>query len=496
MNKSFSRKRRIVEIYFILYLAALILLIPDKDDKSDKIEKSIGENIYQLDFSLKPLKTTLNCRLYIENDKVKIISIDSLNKVFYTGKVDNVEFEFSIEDKSRNSQINLTGLNTDTKYFAFSANPKEQSADFKWFPPIQNKTNKTYIVEVKATAISLESGKSVTDKTQFSLNVIFLNEYLTENTNELNDTLTQGNETIDNNSVINYSPNIYSDFSIVARSGNIETTALSRWERFIDAYSINLQQDLQRNPIIEIEGVKDGIAGTIDYDIIDRNTLRIRGIAPEYGSSKIKITLTRAYDNRAVTEEFYVSTLMLGEPEIPKLMYPEIRYIIKPNLPNSTSANTIAIIKNSQNDTIAISHRGGDIKFQASHKDTSSGLFLERYINNKMIGQRNPIVISSLPPPQIISPSETEDNSGKKVVIYTMSKGSIYGRENFVTELILNGNAKYRELTGSETIDRQNLNIKQKFELVPIDPDKPFVFSVKAKNEEGKISREIRWPQI
>jgi len=28
------------------------------------------------------------------------------------------------------------------------------------------------------------------------------------------------------------------------------------------------------------------------------------------------------------------------------------------------------------------------------------------------------------------------------------------------------------------------------------DPNKPFVFKIKAKNSEGKISKEIKWPEI
>lgn len=496
MNKSVNRKRRVVEIYFILYLAALILLIPDSKDKEIK-QENIKENIFRLDFSLKPLKTTLTCKLVIDSGKVKIISLDSLNTIFYTGKVKDVTFDFNIEDKSLKRAIKLEEGISRTKYFNFTQNHNEQTAEFKWFPPLHERQNKVYIVEVEATAKSKASGNIIKEKTQFSLNVIYLNDYYSEDLTVIADTseFAFSNEEQPQNPFLLSSP-VFGEFSIVPRSGDISTFALSKWEKYIDAYSINLQQDLLRNPKIEISGVKEGIEGSIDYDILDRNTLLLKGTAPEYGSSKVRITLTRSYDNRSVTEEFNVTTLMLGEPSIPKTMYPEIKYTLKPNLPLSSSANTVALIKNRNNDTIAISYRGGDIYFTPSHNDTSGSLYFERYIDGKLIGQRITVNIASYPPPQLSSPMDFSDNSGKKVVIYSDSKGVINGKENFVTELIITGNAKYRELTGSEIIDPKTKNIRQKFEIMPKDPSKTFVFKVKAKNYNGKLSKEINYPEI
>ncbi|MFA5512498.1 MAG: hypothetical protein WC313_08605, partial [Candidatus Kapaibacterium sp.] len=80
-----KRKKRFVEIYFILYLAALVLLIPGKRDNelADEDEKS-RPGIYQIPFSLKPEKNSLTASLRLDSNGITMISIDSVNTIYYT----------------------------------------------------------------------------------------------------------------------------------------------------------------------------------------------------------------------------------------------------------------------------------------------------------------------------------------------------------------------------------------------------------------------------
>ena len=388
----------------------------------------------------------------------------------------------------------LVSIFDDTKYFGFQEFPEDQMAEFIWFPPLLEYTNKTYIVEVTATARSTENNKILKENTQFTLNVSYVTDYDFAQLSMLADTAELGlgsqGESDEQTRFMN-SRQLYSDFSIVPQTREIETFAMDRWENIITVYNLNLLQDLRVNPKIEVTDPKPGIENTLQYDIIDENKLKIKGKAPEYGSSKVRLTLQRDYDGRLVTEEFKVSVLLRGEPEFQSTMYPEINYTIKPNLPLSSNLTTTALIKTQNDDTLAISKGGNDFIYKPQHRDTASQLFFVRYIDGKLTGQKYTLNVLSYPAPEISSLNEVTNT---KVEIYTASKGIINGRENYVTELKIEGNAKYRELTGYQKIDR-NLNIRQKFEIIALDPSKPFKFTVKAKNIQGKISEETKWPK-
>ena len=100
MNR--NRKRRLVEIYFILYLSALLFLLPDgKKDDVDSI--GTGIQIYQPSFNLIPEKNTLICRVVLDSAGPRIMYLDSVNTIFYTGDVEDVNFEFTVEDQTINS---------------------------------------------------------------------------------------------------------------------------------------------------------------------------------------------------------------------------------------------------------------------------------------------------------------------------------------------------------------------------------------------------------
>jgi hypothetical protein len=54
---SYNRKKRVIEIYFVLYLAALILLIPQSKKEEENGKHNAENRIFQLPFNLKAEKT-------------------------------------------------------------------------------------------------------------------------------------------------------------------------------------------------------------------------------------------------------------------------------------------------------------------------------------------------------------------------------------------------------------------------------------------------------
>jgi hypothetical protein len=68
------------------------------------------------------------------------------------------------------------------------------------------------------------------------------------------------------------------------------------------------------------------------------------------------------------------------------------------------------------------------------------------------------------------------------------------GKENYITDFIIEGNATYSELAGQFKENKTMLFWNQLFEFVPKDTSKPFKFSVIAKDRKGNLSSKKHYP--
>jgi hypothetical protein len=75
------RKHKTIEIYFVLYLAALILLIPEKREIGQQ-ESDVIARTYLPEMSLNIEQNTLNCFIDSDSLGLKIATIDSVNTFF------------------------------------------------------------------------------------------------------------------------------------------------------------------------------------------------------------------------------------------------------------------------------------------------------------------------------------------------------------------------------------------------------------------------------
>ncbi|MGB9913734.1 MAG: hypothetical protein ACPLRO_10245, partial [Candidatus Kapaibacteriota bacterium] len=153
--QSSKRKRRIVEIYFILYLAALVFILPESSFKpgGGNGPEVIGD--FQSGFILIPEKSALVCNVVVEPNGYRITKIDSTNVIFYTGDFEDIQFEFTIEDQATSRSITLRpDKNYSAKYFRVVEVPEKKAAVFYWRPQYLENFNTTYLVKVTATAKS------------------------------------------------------------------------------------------------------------------------------------------------------------------------------------------------------------------------------------------------------------------------------------------------------------------------------------------------------
>ena len=502
----YKRKKRLVEIYFILYLSALLFLLPDP--KGAQIEEiGAGIKIYQSSFELLPEKNTLICRVAIDSSGPQIISIDSVNTIFYTGDVEDVFFEFIVEDQSLNNSIKLTSNEKPTsKFFRFEQNNRQHAAVFKWEPPLQEFSSKTFVVKVIATAkkrtpdknINAQLSNETSDErvrysTQFSLLLIYLNApggnpIFTQNLfrSPIQDTSYQF--TMPFQSLVQQFPS--GKINMFAQSSEIRQIAGQRWVNNIIVSNVNLLKDLTPEGV-RLSFKPKNTGGQAEIYDIREDEIVVQGTTPDHGKMKVELAITRKYDGEEKTITFNVSPQPFEEPDYDRFMYPEIAYKIDPKLPD-IGKNVYALIRDDNNQIRARSQKGEVFKFTPTIQDIGKSFYLERYIDNELLGEKNLISILDYPVPVIMDIQNVKQG---EVEVITRSFGVKNKTRNEVEKFIVEGNAKYRDLRGkiTGTMGKSFPVTIQYFRFKPKDPDKPFSFRIIAVDRTGKKSLPKIW---
>ena len=92
-------KRHKIEVYFILYLAALILLLPEDQKKSDLNNQ--GHNQITNNSYLQVEKSVLNCKISLKGGKLIVADIDSINNILLFGDVYSINYNFEFENQNQ-----------------------------------------------------------------------------------------------------------------------------------------------------------------------------------------------------------------------------------------------------------------------------------------------------------------------------------------------------------------------------------------------------------
>jgi hypothetical protein len=491
MSKPFKKKKG-VEIYFVLYLMALMLIIPTKNN-TDTDDTANNTNVFQFPFSLKPVGTVLNAKILLSGDSTKILSIDSLNTIYYTGEVSDIDFDFIVKDLSVNQQLVLSiNKKSSTRYFKITEDRAHKAAVFYWQPPTNDPRDKTYLVVVKARVKpkNKKYGEEyITITTEFSLNIDFVTQSDLDfansglDSNEQN--LSFGTQNI---GWLDFPKVNTGELFIFPGNVVIETLSGEKWANQLMITGIDLQTELKRKPEISIEHSDAGNGGSADYEISKDNTILIRGVAPDYGSNKIRFSITRN-DGRKTETEFAVVLKNIGNAKLPLTMFPGIEYKIDPQLPALSTQNAYSILKKQKGDIVQQIMGGKKIVFIPETRDTGEYVYLERYLNEKLYDKSQRVRIMPNPYPRI---SYIQSVGDDKVKVLTYSFGKTDGRDNVVTDLIITGNADYYPLSGQ--MKSQNYTCEQQFMIQRSNKSKPFTFTVSAKNAEGKKSEIKRYP--
>lgn len=493
---SFKRKKRVVEIYFLLYLAALILLLPNKDTQRKSNNENPNFQTFEIPFQLQSEKTALTCKLKKTKLGSEIISMDSVNQIFWRGDLSEIQFEFIVEDLSQRLKVSLSKNNSNSKYFKIFENSNEQVASFVWRPNTSELLNKTYLVKVIAKGISKYNNKVITLKSQFSLNIYYEDE--TPNFNGTDIAISNSQNEIlnaNNQNQVKGFPNpqiIQNNIELRPENFELKTVAYTNWNNFILVNGLNPRFDLLRNPIVtfQSESGAGGSAKTSENGNKD-NGIQISGIAPSNGTMKVKVEIQSKIDKKAYSTEFIVKPAPISQPIFDRVMYPFKSYKIVPNLPLLANQKSKAIIK--EGNLIRVNSIGNnDLIFAPNITDTGKTFYLERYIDNDLFDQKYSIQVKSYPNPVIIS-TEKDSKNENLIIVKTKSYGFHNSKKNDIILLITSDNRiSQRELYGKYK-DEGDIYY-QTFELNVSKISKETSFTLQAKDYRGFLSQVRRYP--
>ncbi len=504
MKRRSTKRRRMIEIYFVLYIAALVMLLPSKrNDLLPEANAELLAAIFRQSFTLVPEKTVLNCRLLADSSGYTLLSIDSTNQIICTGNVRDVQFECEIIDQSLKQSLKLvSSQQSQNQLFTLKNIAGKSAVEFKWMPPTHERMNRSFLVRVRANATpnslngndSLErlinaAGARLTAETQFSVNILFANQgaytptgQFTQLIGFLPDTSAVASNPPAGNQPMFTNP--LGDYYLQPQNSLVKSIAYQQWTNKVFMAGI-ASTELAKAPIIKIERSQNDAGGTATISEIRGNEIIVGGSSPSSGTMKVQLTATRAADGKEMNVNFTIQPQPIQSPVIELKMYPGQSYTINPNLPMLTDGGEIKAVLRDGNRERVVSPQGAPFTFTPDIADTQKILTFERFIGTKQIGQSLSVRIESYPPPEILEPSYRNG----LVYLQTRSYGLVNGKMNESRLEVTEGNAGNPvDQRGDMQRDAKSLVVIQTFRIRPLDAGKPFMFKIRAIDSRGKSS--------
>ncbi len=434
-----QKPKRFVEIYFVLYLAALILLIPDKKHE-EKQASSLISSLLQSSFVLQPEHSVMMCRVVRTADQSLLLSCDSLNTIYHSGTVRDVQYEFSIEDQSyRNVYTLNTTQNRKSSFFKVRGQGDEGSVQFAWTPPVEERRNRLFRVKVRASATPIlplslsdeqrsyveelmrdQGGLKLSAETQFTVALIYVDGSSSSagTLAELNPQVlaqsdstfrTKYQELLAELEKPRFIPAPLGEFSLQPREKIVKMIAYQPFENHIRVYGAD--------PLREVDDIR--LSGGNASFHVEGPDIVVSGTTPPGNMTVYTLSARRISDKKDTSVSFRVLAMSLDNPSLPSKMYPGLTYTLSPNLPQVSGIPAGAVLRDERNNELVSSVQGEAISFKPSVDDTGKSFSFERSLNTRRIGQTISIPVVPFPPPEVIDISI----QGGVVLVRTRSYG-------------------------------------------------------------------------
>ena len=482
MDQRQPRRRR-VEIYFILYLLALVLLMPEA---ATPPSEDAGADP-PLRIELFPERIRLTCEVKRDSSGgVRVLSMDSLNVIRYSPELTNVSVRAVIEDVASGQTLTIDDDSTTVRRFATIRHDWRRSAFlFSWRPLLDAGSSKTFRVIIQASGVPVNGiatdAMSAVGSTQFVLTTVVNDQQPPQLVfmPGRRDTL-----------VLRDGPSVSErsagpgEFWLEPAREQVFAFASQEWSNRISIGGADPQTDLAEMPVIRISG--EPLADISRS--FEQRTMVIRGRAPRTGTSMVDVSARRS-DGVVRTTSFRVTAVGYSTPAIPDVVYPGVEYVIDPKIPVD-KAGLRAVIRDGAREIASASE--GVIRVRFANRDTGRSLTFERMIDGVAEPQSQTILVRSFPGPVIREIRRDADPNKRLVVVQFSSQER---GENRPQLRVIDGNAgSVRKLAGylrQADNARPAITWLEVFEITRKDAAKPFTFRVLAIDERGKESPAV-----
>lgn len=484
---SLQRRRR-VELYFVLYLVALVLLLP---------EKPVGQGSTatlpsDLRFDLQPERVRLECKLVRDTaGRLRLMSLDSLNVIHYSGEPDDIQVFARVEDVSSGQVLNIEKGRSNGGLFELVPQPQRQAILFTWRPNLADATPRMLRVTLTASAKPPVLGgpnASDNDRLPAGLRINGATQFVLATTvaDETGSQLQFGNTTTDTIRIVQQNGSaLLGSFWMEAARDMITATPMQPWSMRLSIGGADPLRDLQGMPQVRSSSSDNPVERYLDTAA---RTIVVRGKAPRNGSYTVSATALRK-DGQVAETSFTIQAVPLPSINIADQMFPGVEYVIDPMLPNVQDAE--AVILDGQREVVSV--RAGKLRFTPHAADTGKTYQFVRLIGGQRAEVPQNIRIRSFPAPEIRDVKDFGTNDKKKVIV------KFYGDRNKdrPTLDVVEGNARTpRKLFGNihaaDANESPTITWIEEFEVSRKDAGKPFSFVLVAKSPSGLSSMPWR----
>lgn len=484
-----QRKRRRVEIYFVLYLVALVFLMPDRMDQQDANVDTQAIVNARLEFS--PDRMRLTCS--IERDSagmMRIESLDSLNVIRYTGTVTDLEVSARIEEVETGQVLTVQPGSSPTPLFALEHEPQRSAVVFRWNPSVDQVAIRTYRVTISGSGVPVRSnganssdydeiptGLRMTGSTQFVLTTQVNNEQAPTII-----TIAGGRDTLvlrDTSQQSQFAQTL-GEFWIEPARDVVTTVSQRTWTNRLSIGGADPSRDLVGLPLVRVVGEQIGDV----QRSTDQRTILLSGRAPRTGSVTVEVRVTRR-DGQTRTTSFVVTAHAMPAVNAPDIVFPGIDYQFDPRLPSIE--NVRAVIRDGDREIASTTE--SVIRFRVAARDTGRTFTFERFVDGVREGVPQPMLVRNFPAPIIRSVDRGSDARKKIIVVqfYAADRSSNRPRLR-----VLDGNAAdVKRLAGNlraASSERPTVSWLETFEITQRDASRPFTFRVQAFDDRGVSS--------
>jgi len=472
--------RKNVEIYFILYLIALVLLLPDKKTSNGFDIHSQSQNN-----SILLEKNTLTFRFEIENERMIIRSFDSVNTIYIPSGIENKDVQFIIEDAYTSEKILFTtASNKYSSVFTVKKNPNENTVVFQWRPVIEkNIRSRVLTVKLQVNDKNANNPNDILES-QFSINIVNESENGIQfvGSDSLNQLLPFSSTSIlsqqnTNNQFLSSNSN---SGIIIPMEQIISGSAGGVWKNKVSAFggiSLFSYSIKTRN--------SDG--SQVKIVSIDSTNLEVQGIIPTHSESTVSIVLVHKQTKDSLSASFKVRSLYLKQPEYQENIYAEQKYVIQPNFPQTEGIETTMQLK--VDGKVIEEKKIGNLYYSVPKELIGKTIVIERYVNNQRIEPNYFIKVIPFRNPQI----EDIRKLNGSFIITVEAYGKLNGKENKIEKILSSSGEmiNFEEKYGNRI--KENEKIRQILEI-PISRNTINLQSFKVVDSRGNMSENRLFP--